>query len=353
MPGLRNLNPGHRLRSDLRQVGVNLVRFRRRKPGKAPDNNPKFLAEAGGVHGDGRQDILLKLYCFCKRCNTGVGKGHHVTSAVGITALSGDMPVQLKPRQGGPHCLGLDPRNFGQSRLRNGTLGGQYLHGNDTGVGQADGLQFFVPRDFHQACSCRKQSGGGPSLHIWHADSICAEGVRTRLLLLNWEIAITGKEHILAERLIPGDIAPDFTLQDETGKSMSLGDLRGRKTILYFYPAASTPGCTKEACDFRDTLGSLQAAGYEVVGISPDPVKALAKFSEEEQLTFRLLSDENHSVAEAYGAWGEKKNYGRSYMGLIRSTFVVDPDGKLSLAQYNVRATGHVAKLRRDLKLDK
>ncbi|NWL32560.1 thioredoxin-dependent thiol peroxidase [Paenarthrobacter nitroguajacolicus] len=177
--------------------------------------------------------------------------------------------------------------------------------------------------------------------------------MRTRLLLLNWEIAITGKEHILAERLIPGDIAPDFTLQDETGKSMSLGDLRGRKTILYFYPAASTPGCTKEACDFRDTLGSLQAAGYEVVGVSPDPVKALARFSEEEQLTFRLLSDEDHSVAEAYGAWGEKKNYGRSYMGLIRSTFVVDPDGKLSLAQYNVRATGHVAKLRRDLKLDK
>ncbi|GAA3281170.1 thioredoxin-dependent thiol peroxidase [Paenarthrobacter aurescens] len=156
----------------------------------------------------------------------------------------------------------------------------------------------------------------------------------------------------MAERLIPGDIAPDFTLEDETGKSVSLSDLRGRKTILYFYPAASTPGCTKEACDFRDTLGSLKAAGYQVVGVSPDSVKALAKFSEEEQLSFPLLSDEDHAVAEAYGAWGEKKNYGRSYMGLIRSTLVIDPEGKVSLAQYNVRATGHVAKLRRDLKLD-
>ncbi|MEV7661168.1 thioredoxin-dependent thiol peroxidase [Paenarthrobacter sp. NPDC089316] len=157
----------------------------------------------------------------------------------------------------------------------------------------------------------------------------------------------------MAERLIPGDEAPDFTLQDATGKSVSLSDFRGRKAIVYFYPAASTPGCTKEACDFRDTLGSLQAAGYDVVGVSPDSVAALAKFASEEQLTFPLLSDEDHAVAETYGAWGEKKNYGRTYMGLIRSTIVVDPDGKVSLAQYNVRATGHVAKLRRDLKLDK
>ncbi|BCW59291.1 MULTISPECIES: thioredoxin-dependent thiol peroxidase [Micrococcaceae] len=156
----------------------------------------------------------------------------------------------------------------------------------------------------------------------------------------------------MAERLIPGDVAPNFSLLDETGKSVGLADFRGRKTIVYFYPAASTPGCTKEACDFRDTLASLQAAGYEVVGISPDPVKALAKFASEEQLTFPLLSDEDHAVAEAYGAWGEKKNYGKTYMGLIRSTVVVDPEGKVSLAQYNVRATGHVAKLRRDLKLD-
>ncbi|MFJ6454895.1 thioredoxin-dependent thiol peroxidase [Paenarthrobacter sp. NPDC091669] len=157
----------------------------------------------------------------------------------------------------------------------------------------------------------------------------------------------------MAERLIPGDVAPNFTLPDETGKSVSLSDFQGRNTIVYFYPAASTPGCTKEACDFRDTLASLQAAGYDVVGVSPDPVKALAKFAAEEQLTFPLLSDEDHAVADAYAAWGEKKNYGKTYMGLIRSTIVVDPEGKVSLAQYNVRATGHVAKLRRDLKLDK
>ncbi|PRB40478.1 thioredoxin-dependent thiol peroxidase [Arthrobacter sp. MYb23] len=335
------------------QVGVDLVGFRLRQPGQAADNNPKFLAQPCGIHGNGRQNILFKLYCFSKSFNTGVSKGHHVTSAVRITALPGDMPVQLKPCESGTHRLGLDPRNFGQSRLGDGALGSQHLHGNDTGVGKTDGLQFFVPRDFHQARGCRKQTGGGPSLHIWHAASICVEEVRARLLPLNWKTANTGKENILAERLIPGDVAPDFTLQDETGKSVSLSDLRERKTILYFYPAASTPGCTKEACDFRDTLGSLQAAGYDVVGVSPDPVKALAKFTEEEHLTFRLLSDEDHAVAEAYGAWGEKKNYGRSYMGLIRSTIVVDPDGKVSLAQYNVRATGHVAKLRRDLKLDK
>jgi len=131
-----------------------------------------------------------------------------------------------------------------------------------------------------------------------------------------------------------------------------LSSMRGRNTIVYFYPAASTPGCTKEACDFRDSLASLQAAGYDVLGISPDPVAKLAKFAAAEDLSFPLLSDEDHAVAEAYGAWGEKKNYGKTYQGLIRSTIVVDPDGKVALAQYNVRATGHVAKLRRDLKLD-
>ena len=156
----------------------------------------------------------------------------------------------------------------------------------------------------------------------------------------------------MAERLIPGDVAPDFTLQDQDGNDVSLSDFRGRKVIVYFYPAASTPGCTKEACDFRDNLASLQTSGYEVVGVSPDSVKALAKFAGEEQLTFRILSDAEHSVAEAYGAWGEKKNYGRTYDGLIRSTVVVDPEGNVAVAQYNVRATGHVAKLRRDLKLD-
>jgi peroxiredoxin Q/BCP len=159
------------------------------------------------------------------------------------------------------------------------------------------------------------------------------------------------KEKILAERLIPGTPAPDFALKDSAGNDVSLKDYRGRSTIVYFYPAASTPGCTKEACDFRDTLASLQREGYDVLGVSPDPLGKLAKFAEQEALTFPLLSDEDHTVAEAYGAWGEKKNYGRTYEGLIRSTVVVDPDGKVAMAQYNVRATGHVAKLRRDLGL--
>lgn len=149
-----------------------------------------------------------------------------------------------------------------------------------------------------------------------------------------------------------GTEAPAFTLKDAQGKDVSLSSKRGRNTIVYFYPAASTPGCTKEACDFRDSLASLQGAGYDVLGISPDPVAKLAKFAQAQDLTFPLLSDEDHAVAEAYGAWGEKKNYGKTYQGLIRSTIVVDPEGKVALAQYNVRATGHVAKLRRDLKLD-
>lgn len=156
----------------------------------------------------------------------------------------------------------------------------------------------------------------------------------------------------MAERLAIGDKAPAFTLQDSTGKDVSLAPRAGRSTIVYFYPAASTPGCTKEACDFRDSLASLQASGYDVLGISPDPVEKLAKFAANESLTFPLLSDADHAVAEAYGAWGEKKNYGKTYEGLIRSTVVVDPAGNVSLAQYNVRATGHVAKLRRDLQLD-
>lgn len=156
----------------------------------------------------------------------------------------------------------------------------------------------------------------------------------------------------MPERLIPGDPAPAFTLKNAVGQDVSLGDFLGRSTVVYFYPAASTPGCTKQACDFRDSLASLQRAGYDVVGISPDPVDKLAKFAAAEGLDFPLLSDPDHAVAEAYAAWGEKKNYGKTYQGLIRSTVVVDPEGKVAVAQYNVRATGHVAKLRRDLKLD-
>ena len=156
----------------------------------------------------------------------------------------------------------------------------------------------------------------------------------------------------MPERLIPGAPAPEFTLKDAHGKAVSLTNFRGRSTVVYFFPAASTPGCTKQACDFRDSLTSLHHAGYDVVGISPDAVGQLATFAAAEGLTFPLLSDEDHAVAESYGAWGEKKNYGRTYEGLIRSTVVVDPEGRVAAAQYNVRATGHVAKLRRDLKLD-
>ena len=155
----------------------------------------------------------------------------------------------------------------------------------------------------------------------------------------------------MSQRLAAGDRAPDFTLMDAEGDSVALSSLRGSRVVVYFYPAAATPGCTTEACDFRDNLASLAGAGYRVLGISPDPVGKLAAFAEQESLNFPLLSDEDHAVAEAYGAWGEKKNYGRTYEGLIRSTVVVDGEGKVAVAQYNVRATGHVAKLRRDLGL--
>ncbi len=153
-------------------------------------------------------------------------------------------------------------------------------------------------------------------------------------------------------RLSPGDAAPDFTLPTDTGEQVSLADLRGRKVIVYFYPAAMTPGCTKQACDFTDSLESLQAAGYEVLGISPDKPEKLAKFRERDALTLTLLSDADKSVMTAWGAFGEKQMYGKVVQGVIRSTFVVDERGAVELAQYNVRATGHVAKLRRDLGLE-
>ncbi|MFJ1460470.1 thioredoxin-dependent thiol peroxidase [Nocardia wallacei] len=150
-------------------------------------------------------------------------------------------------------------------------------------------------------------------------------------------------------RLSPGDTAPEFTLPDADGKEVSLADYRGRKVIVYFYPAASTPGCTKQACDFRDNLAELGGAGIDVIGISPDKPAKLAKFRDNEKLTFPLLSDPDREVLEAWGAFGEKTMYGKKITGVLRSTFLVDEDGKIALAQYNVRATGHVAKLRRDL----
>lgn len=153
-------------------------------------------------------------------------------------------------------------------------------------------------------------------------------------------------------RLSPGDPAPDFTLTDDTGETVSLTDLRGGKSIVYFYPAAMTPGCTTQACDFTESLSSLQSAGYTVLGISPDSPAKLAKFREKDALTITLLCDADRAVMTAYGAFGEKKLYGKVVQGVIRSTFVVDADGLISLAQYNVKATGHVAKLRRDLGLD-
>jgi thioredoxin-dependent peroxiredoxin len=150
-------------------------------------------------------------------------------------------------------------------------------------------------------------------------------------------------------RLSPGDIAPDFTLPDADGKDVSLADYRGRKVVVYFYPAASTPGCTTQACDFRDSLSSLDAAGFAVLGVSPDPPAKLAKFRDAEHLTFPLLSDPDRTVLEGWGAYGEKTLYGKLTRGVIRSTFVVDEDGKIERAMYNVRASGHVAKLRQEL----
>jgi peroxiredoxin Q/BCP len=150
-------------------------------------------------------------------------------------------------------------------------------------------------------------------------------------------------------RLAPGDEAPDFTLPDADGNKVTLSSYRGQRVIIYFYPAAMTPGCTKQACDFRDSLSSLAAAGLAVIGISPDGPAKLARFRDKEGLNFPLLSDADRSVLAAYGAYGEKMMYGKTTIGVIRSTFVVGPDGKLEQAQYGVKATGHVARLRKEL----
>ena len=155
----------------------------------------------------------------------------------------------------------------------------------------------------------------------------------------------------MTTRLEPGDQAPDFTLPTADGGRLSLGDLRGRKVVLYAYPAAMTPGCTTQACDFRDSIASLAGHGYQVVGISPDSPAKLAKFVERDSLTFPLVADEDKAVLTAYGAYGEKQMYGKTVTGVIRSTFLVDADGAIEEALYNVRATGHVAKLRKDLKV--
>jgi peroxiredoxin Q/BCP len=150
-------------------------------------------------------------------------------------------------------------------------------------------------------------------------------------------------------RLEVGDKAPAFSLPDADGNTVKLSDYKGRKVIVYFYPAASTPGCTKQACDFRDSLAELNEAGLDVIGISPDKPEKLAKFRDNEGLTFPLLSDPDRKVLTAYGAFGEKTMYGKTVQGVIRSTFLVDEKGNIEVAQYNVKATGHVAKLRRDL----
>ncbi len=148
-----------------------------------------------------------------------------------------------------------------------------------------------------------------------------------------------------------GDPAPDFTLSDDTGKPVTLSDLRGRRVIVYFYPAAMTPGCTTQACDFSDSIDALHASGVEVLGVSPDQPAKLAKFRERDGLTITLLSDPDRQALEAYGAYGEKKLYGKTVQGVIRSTFLVDEEGRIADARYNVKATGHVAKLRQELGL--
>ena len=154
-----------------------------------------------------------------------------------------------------------------------------------------------------------------------------------------------------SDRLEPGDKAPDFALPDDTGKTVSLSDLRGQKVIVYFYPAAMTPGCTRQACDFTANMADIQAAGYTVIGISPDVPDKLAKFRAQGGFSFPLLSDPGREVLKAYGAYGEKQLYGKTVVGVIRSTFVIDEEGAIELALYGVRAKGHVDKLKKELSI--
>ena len=149
------------------------------------------------------------------------------------------------------------------------------------------------------------------------------------------------------DRLLPGDPAPEFTLKNQSGRNVSLADFRGRRVILFCYPAALTEGCTKEACDFRDSRRPLQRAGYELLGLSPDERSVLREFRARDGLTYPLLSDPAHEVLEAYGAWGTKQLYGKAVIGVIRSTFVIDEEGRVTHPMYNVKATGHVARVRK------
>ena len=152
--------------------------------------------------------------------------------------------------------------------------------------------------------------------------------------------------------LEPGTPAPDFTLPDQDGTPVALASLRGKRVVLFFYPRAMTPGCTTEACDFRDSLAPLQAAGYAVLGVSRDEPATLREFRARDGLTYDLLSDPDHAVHDAYGAWGEKQNYGKTVQGVIRSTFILDEDGRVVHALYNVKATGHVARIRKLVGID-
>ena len=153
-------------------------------------------------------------------------------------------------------------------------------------------------------------------------------------------------------RLAPGDLAPDFTLTDQDGNAVTLSSLRGRKVVLYFYPEAMTPGCTTEACDFRDSLNSFAGAGVSVLGVSKDDTAKLKTFADRDHLTFPLLSDTDLAVQHAYGAWGEKTLYGKTVVGSIRSTFIIDEEGRIEKPMYTVKATGHVARIRKELGLD-
>jgi len=157
---------------------------------------------------------------------------------------------------------------------------------------------------------------------------------------------------VTTARLEPGSLAPAFTLLDQDERPVTLRDLRGGRVILFFYPEAMTPGCTKEACDFRDSLAPLQGAGYTVLGVSRDDPEKLRRFRERDGLTYDLLSDPDRRIHTKYGVWGEKLNYGKVVMGVIRSTFVIDPKGRIEYAMYNIRATGHVGRLRTLLRVD-